>query len=42
MTERIRKMFILFMNSVVKSGGMKELKFADAMSCISGRDVGVN
>ena len=30
----------LFLNSRVKSGGMTELKFGCAMSCISGRGVG--
>ena len=30
------------MNSMVKSGGMKQLKFGVAASCISGRCVGVN
>ena len=30
------------MNSVVKSRGVKELKFGDALPCISGGGVGVN
>ena len=30
------------MNSMVKSGGMKEFKFGRAMSGISGRGVGMN
>ena len=30
------------MDSTVKSGGMKELKFGAVTSCISGRGVGVN
>ena len=41
-TERIRKVFISFMNSTVKSGGMKELKFGGAAYCFSGKGVGVN
>ena len=43
-TERIRKEFDRIMNSMVKSGGMKELEFRDTtyIPCISGRSVGVN
>ena len=41
-SERIRKVFIRFMNSIVKSGGMKELKLRAATSCISRKGVGVN
>ena len=41
MTNKIREVFDRFMNSTVKSGGMKELEFGGAPPCISGRDVGV-
>ena len=41
-TKRIRKVFDKFRNSMVKSGGMTELKFRCVSPCISGRDVGVN
>ena len=42
MTKRIREVFNFFMNSTVKSGGMKELEFRGIMPSISGRSVGVN
>ena len=38
-TEGIREVFV---NSAVKSGGLKELEFGGASPCISGRGVGVN
>ena len=41
-TKRIREVFNLFMNSTVKSGGMKELKFRGTTPSVSGRSVGVN
>ena len=41
-TERIREVFNLFMNSTVKSGCMKELEFMGTTPSISGRSVGVN
>ena len=39
-TEGIRKVFNWFANSVIKSGGLKELEFGG--TCISGRGVGVD
>ena len=41
-TERIREVFDGFMNSMVESGGMKELEFGGASPCISGTGVGVD
>ena len=40
MTETNEKS-VSFMNSTIKSGGLKELMFGGALSCISGRRVGV-
>ena len=42
MTEGIRKMFVCFVNSAVRSGGVKDLKFRVAASSVSRRGVGVN
>ena len=35
-TERIQKVFVLFVNCAVKGEKMKELKFMAAASCVSG------
>ena len=41
-TEGIRKVFNSFVNSTIKSGGLKEFEFGGTSPCVSKRGVGVD